>query len=176
MPRRKDPLFIPEKGDTERSRDWRLLVEKVQKCKEQGLPEHMIVNLVKTNTTIVKRILEDDKMADEAAREVFEKKIPTIKNIQMLSLGLINQTLKDMACDDELRKTMISKISDLGVLTKVISDLNTLMRLDLGQSTQNVVVHQHSYQETRELLQELKKKDPVFDYPELPEAKEPNVS
>lgn len=140
------------------------------KCKEKGMELNTIVALVGEDKSAVKRIIEDEEIADERARNTFTTKIPTINNIINLSLNAINATLKDMAVDDELRQKMLSKVSDVALLVKAVESLNTLLRLELGKSTQNIEV-KNSYQQTRKVLQEIAKVDPVFEYPELPEPK-----
>ncbi len=157
------------RADWEKTPEWKRTVDRVLKCKEKGLEMDAIVAIVGEDKHAVKRIIEDEELADERAREEFERKIPTIQNIISLSLGAINNTLKDMTVDDELRKRMLGKVSDVSLLVKAVESLNTLLRLELGKSTQNIAV-KNSYQQTREVLQEIAKVDPVFDYPTLPEG------
>lgn len=157
------------RANWEKTPEWQRTVDRVLKCKEKGLEMDAIVAIVGEDKHAVKRIIEDEELADERAREEFDRKIPTIQNIISLSLGAINDTLKDMAVDDELRKRMLGKVSDVALLVKAVESLNTLLRLELGKSTQNIAV-KNSYQQTREVLQEIAKVDPVFDYPTLPEG------
>jgi hypothetical protein len=49
--------------------------------------------------------------------------------------------------------------------------MTVLLRLDNNQSTSNVVNIHASYQATKTVIDELKQRDPVFDYPDLPEGR-----
>ena len=156
----------------DRTPEWRTLVEKAFKLKEQGMDVEHIATTLKADPHAVMRILEDENEAKQYATRTWNEKIPTIKNIIGLSLNALNETLKDIAVDDSLRKIMLAKVSDIAQLTKVVVDLNMLLRLELNQSTENKAIsHQHSYEQTRVALQELKKVDPIFEYTALPEKK-----
>lgn len=148
---------------------WRDVVKKVQKLNASGMTEDAIFDVVRTDRHVIRKILKDEALAEKYAADVFAAKVPKIQEIISLSLESIHQTLKDIATNEDVRREMIKRASDVGALVKAVTDLNTLLRLELGKSTQNVEVHNHSYQKTREAIQELKKVDPVFDYPELPE-------
>lgn len=169
------PLESPSlKAHSKKTPAWRQAAKRILTLKGSGFSEAQISKLTDANIDFVRKVVSDDEIADEISVEIYEKKIPTMQEIINLSLHSINQTIKEMAADESLRKVMLGSMKDVALLTKVVSDLNTLVRLELGQSTQNVEVHQHThtYQETREAIQELKKIDPVFDYPELPPPKE----
>lgn len=62
----------------------------------------------------------------------------------------------------------VKNLASIGV------DLNEMLRLEMGQSTQNIEVVQYSYNETKVMLEDLKKIDPVFEYPELDDVEEAN--
>ena len=148
----------------EETPEWRKTVDRVMKCRDKGLSLESIVAIVKEDKHAVKRIIEDDDIAQERAELAFENKVPTINNIINLSLACINDTLKDMAACEELRRRMLGRVSDISLLAKTVESLNMLLRLELGKSTQNVAV-KNSYQQTRQVLQEIAKVDPVFEYP-----------
>ena len=156
--------------------EWLETVDKVKKFQERGYGWEEIVQFTKFKDHVVKRIMEDETIAAELARENYKKKIPTIKEIVGLGLSQLRDTMKEIAADPELRRQLLSTAKDIGTFAKVVTDLNTLLRLELGESTQNVSSISRNFQETRVVLQELKKKDPIFDYPELaePVKEEPN--
>ena len=156
--------------------EWLETVDKVKKFQERGYGWEEIVQFTKFKDHVVKRIMEDETIAAELAWENYKKKIPTIKEIVGLGLSQLRDTMKEIAADPELRRQLLSTAKDIGTFAKVVTDLNTLLRLELGESTQNVSSISRNFQETRVVLQELKKKDPIFDYPELaePVKEEPN--
>jgi hypothetical protein len=148
--------------------EWRLYVERVLNSRDAGLKLDSIHAIVGGDKSAIKRILEDEEECEIRDRQIYSEKVPTIKSIINLSLNAINETLKDITIDKELRKQMLSKASDIGALVKAVDSLNLLLRLELDQSTKNVAVV-HNYQDTRKALQDIAKVDPVFSYPELPE-------
>jgi hypothetical protein len=148
--------------------EWQKKVSTVMRLKEKGYDENQIQMVTQFEPIEVRRICNDESIAVTTARENLKNKIPLIKDIVGMGLEAIKETLKTLQ-NPEVRANMLAKVSDVAALTKVITDLNTLLRLEQGQSTENISTVTRSYQETRMVLQELKKKDPVFDYPELPE-------
>jgi len=148
--------------------EWQKKVRTVMNLKEKGFDEQQIQMVTQFEPIEVRRIVQDEKVALATAKENFKSKIPVIKDIVGMGLDAIRETLKTLN-DPEVRTTMLANVRDLATLTRVVTDLNTLLRLEQGQSTENISSVSHSFQETRMVLQELKKKDPVFDYPELPE-------
>lgn len=113
----------------------------------------------------VNRIVEDETRSREVIRRTWEKKVPLMQDIVGMGLEMLRDTLKECVLDSEMRRQMIgNSVKDLAALTKVVGDLNLLLRLEEGKSTQNVAVNK-SYQDTRHALQTLAKVDPVFSYP-----------
>lgn len=129
-------------------------------------PEAFVDKVLRAN----KCKIEIDNTIKQVTKEVFKQKIPTLKNIVGTTLNILNECLQELS-DPERRKEMVQSVSDLKHLSSIITDLNNLIRLELGQSTENIEVKQIGYQETRIILQELSKIDPVFEYPKLPDAK-----
>lgn len=126
-----------------------------------------IIALTGIDSHEVHQIVRDENIAKLAAKKNFEERLPLIKEIVGLGLEQINRVFKDMSTDEVYRAVMITSAKDLTAITKVISDLNTLLRLDQGQSTEHVLTH--TYQETRTILEDFRKRDVVFDLPALPE-------
>lgn len=160
----------------DKTREWKKVVDRVLDLKERGKPIEYIVEKTRADVSIVRRILEDENFAEMRAKEVFERKVPVLQDILGLGLACLNTTLKEMANSDEVRKQYLGSVSDIHKLAATLKEVNTLIRLELGESTQNISLKQHtthSYQDTRVAIQELKKIDPVFDYPELPSPPEP---
>lgn len=144
------------------------------------MPVDQIVALTQIPEQQVIRILREDQfkkgmseIKKKVVKETFRDKVPILKEIVELSLSAIRDTLKELDTD-EGRRALIQGTRDLQALSKVATDLNTLLRLELGESTANVVSISHSYQETRVAIQELQKMDPVFEYPEIPTPEKDN--
>lgn len=138
------------------------------KLKTKGFEEHQIANLTSIPPMEISRIFNDEKVAAAIAKENYEKKIPIMKDVVGMGLEVIKNCLIEMM-DPEIRKGMVKNVKDLATLQGVVQDLSMLLRLEEGKSTENISISKRSYQETRFAIQELKKIDPVFDYPELPE-------
>lgn len=146
-----------------RSPEWQKQVRQVLALKERGFSEHEICCITKIEDHgSVKRILEDDESCNLLMRKHWEEKIPTIRNIIGMSLHGVEETLKELQ-DPDVRKAMITNMRDLSLLTKIVTDLNMLLRLEEDKSTQNIAVNK-SYAQTRGVLQDLAKVDPVFQY------------
>ncbi len=159
---------------------WEQKVEAVMKWKVVGASVEEIIAKTGLGEVIVQRILRE-KTVGKAVKDIktdiinaaFEEKVPVLKEIVGHSLHAIRESLKELA-DPEVRKVMLSRMSDISSLANTLKGINELLRLELGQSTQNIDIksQKNSYQETRIVLQELSKKDPVFSYPELPPVEE----
>lgn len=108
------------------------------------------------------------KIEKSVIEETFKDKIPLLKKIVGCSLHLTSEFLMRMCEDEDFKASQLKSLSDVRELSKLAVDLNTLQRLELGQSTQNLEVVSHSYQQTKVIIDDLRKKDPVFEYPELP--------
>lgn len=145
--------------------DWKKQVNTVLACRERGLEEDQIIALTQYDPHAIRRIIEDETIAEERAKKNFAEKVPVIKDIVGMSLEVIRETLKEMCADPEFRRQMVENAKALTSLTGVIKDLNELLRLDQGQSTANVAMESRGYQETRIAIQNLKTLDPVFEYP-----------
>lgn len=120
--------------------EWQKQVHQVLSLKEKGFEESDICAVTDIDINVVKRIIEDEDSDKTLIKKHWENKIPTIKDIIGMGLYGIQETLKDMQ-DPEIRREMISKVSDLAALTKMVTDLNMLLRLEEGKSTQNVAVN-----------------------------------
>lgn len=154
----------------QRTPEWLQLVEKVKTLEKTGLSSEQIAAITNENAHAVKRIIEDEQIADQWARRAFDQKIPKIQRIITLSLTGIEEQLTEMSKSPKLRREMLGTARDVVALGELATKLNTLLRLELGQSTANVSQKvEHTYTKTREVLQKLKKADPIFDFPTLPE-------
>ena len=118
---------------------------------------------------VKKRFLDDrmEELQNKIKQEVYEDKIPLLKDIVGMSLQQVKESLQELAKDPE-RKAKMS-IRDIRDLAGVGRELNDLLRLELGQSTENIAVKTvtHSHQSMHVLLEDLRKMDPVFEYPKL---------
>ncbi len=101
-----------------------------------------------------------EKIQSQITKEVFEDKVPILKDI-------VDRTLvgvRDFLMTEEAKPTTIQEARQLASLA---SELNEMTRLELGQTTSNVAVVQMSLKEVQDIFTNLKKIDPVFVYPEL---------
>jgi hypothetical protein len=149
---------------------WRQLVDQVTMAKKKGLTDEQVYMMIGADRQIVSQIIHCEEFADRKARKAFAEKVPLLQEIIGLSLNALHRTLKEMENDDELRKKMISKASDILTLVKATEGINTLLRLDLNQSTANIatkVEHNVRLSETKAVLDNMAKLDPVFSYPEI---------
>ena len=162
---RKQPLFTPQE-----------LAERDEVIR-RGL-EGLSVRQIELETAIpfqtVKKYLmsaEFQRAITEQRKELnellLESKIPTLKNIVALSLNSIQDYLMKLQDPEEKEKLTSKQAKDLACIAK---DLNELLRLELGQSTQNVQIVQFSLEQTRHIFEDLRAIDPVMEYPDLPPA------
>lgn len=166
-------MVKPIKAD---NASWKNAVSMVMKCAVKDFTVDQTVALTEIDECVVRQIIKDEtvkrgvqEIKDKIKEEAFKEKIPIIKEIMGLSLYAILETMREVSEDPELRRTVLSSAKDITTMTQAATNLNNLLRLDLGQSTENILIKNHTIQETQGILQELKIKDPVFDYPELPE-------
>lgn len=149
--------------------EWRRKVEAVAALKKRGFTEDAITHIAEVPAMEVTRIIEDETTAREIARENYQNQVPLMKDIIGMGLEALGRCLKEIVTDDGVRREVLARVSDMTAMKNIIQDLSMLVRLEEGKSTQNVAVSQRSYQETRIAIQELKRMDPVFEYPDLPE-------
>lgn len=122
----------------------------------------------------VKKIAEKAQ-AQELARSLnrdislalFADKVPALRQTIGLTLEIINQRLQSMLSNEEEIKSFGPK--ELVQIASLLKSTNEILRLESGQSTQNVAIA-HSYEAARAALNQLRPKDPIFDYPQLPDA------
>lgn len=135
--------------------DLRLSTKRVEQCAKKA-------NLLQ----------EAKAIKQEVKNEIFRDKVPLLKDIVNLSLNSVKEFLTELAQTPErlhaLSLIEVKNLASIGV------DLNEMLRLEMGQSTQNIEVVQYSYNETKVMLEDLKKIDPVFEYPELDDVEEAN--
>ena len=102
-----------------------------------------------------------DAQIEEARESIIKDKIPVINSIAAVNLN----TLLEFSCNlakDEQRKALLT-VKDAKDLASLISDLNTLIRLETGQATSNVAIT-HFTGSSEELLKtakEIIEMDPV---------------
>lgn len=89
---------------------------------------------------------------------LLKEKVPMLKNIVTLSLASVQDYL--MGLQDPVKKQALTT-KDIKDISGIAKDINELLRLELGQATQNVQVVQYTYEQTRIVLEDLRK-DPVF--------------
>jgi hypothetical protein len=94
--------------------------------------------------------------------EVYKDRIPMMKEIIGKGLMKVKEFVDNFTPSD---------MGEARILEKMVTDLNGMLRLDTGQSTQNIAVagevaHNMSF-DIKELQKRLSQVDPVFSYPEL---------
>lgn len=105
-------------------------------------------------------------------KEILQDKIPILKEIAELSLVAVRDKLLELS-DPEKNAEMLKTMRDIKDLSNIAQGLNEMLRLELGQSTQNVAVNaQMSLEQTITIFKELANKDRVFEYPLLDEGNE----
>lgn len=114
----------------------------------------------------VAKAVQKAKLKDEAkalrreiAEEVYKEKVPMMQDI----VGLCLAKLKDFVSAIEPEE--IETIQDAKALKDIACDLNTMLRLELGQSTDNIAINaqaQYTIEHTQKLLSDLRPKDPIF--------------
>lgn len=151
--------------------EWRDKVQKVMSLKQRGFDEKQIAAVSLIPCMEIERIMEDETNFRAVAKANYEKKIPLLQDVLGSGLEIIRQCFKELQ-DPEVRRRMITKVSDIAAVKTVVNDVAMLLRLEEGKSTQNVASSvTHNYQNTRKALSDLRKMDPIFDYPVLPEGK-----
>ena len=151
---------------------WRQIVDQVTIAKKKGLTDQQVYDLVGVDRQIVSQIIHSEEVADRKARKLFTERIPMLQDVVALSISAIRKVLKEMEESDEFRREMIKKPADLLTLAKTAESMNTLLRLDLNQSTANVatrIEHNVRLSETKAVLDNMAKLDPVFSYPQITE-------
>lgn len=152
-----------ERSQWQQSTEWKRKIEVVLNLKERDYSLENIIKTTKYPEWEVRRIYEDEKSAIITAAEMLEMKLPVIKDILGMGLTALRARLVEIVGDPEELRKVLKTVQDMNALTKIIEVMNTLTRLEEGKSTQNTAIA-HSYQATREAIQELKKKDPIFEY------------
>lgn len=162
LPRKRK--LLPEKIHWRETPEWQQQVYQVLKLKERGFDVTQTVQVTQIAEMEVKRILEEEEINRSIIQRQWANKIPIMRDVVAMGLNGIHETLKEMA-NPEVRQKMIRNVADLSALTKIVESLNMLLRLEEGKSTSNVSNKvTHTVQETKVLLRDLAKIDPVFEY------------
>ena len=112
-----------------------------------------------------------EKRDKKLAQEVLKEKIPVLQAITRLSLNAVKDWLEETVEDAALKAVRIANVRDVRALTSIAKELNEMLRLELGESTQNVKHDvEFSIDQTKKVLREIKSVDPIFDYPEIEDA------
>lgn len=154
--------------------EWKAKVHKVNTLKTAGFSEELIAAVSDVPGMEVRRIVEEEQATKALAKENYKNKLPMMKDIIGMGLDTLIKTMRELVSDDVRRQYVLSNVGEMVQMKNLVKDLEMLVRLEEGKSTENIAVG-HSFQKTREAIIELKKVDPVFDYPDLPPAlPEPN--
>jgi len=146
----------------------RIIAEKyLQGCTKEdiliqtGFPVTIIEKAIKTYG--LQKVIEDREK--QITKRLLKEKVPVLKEIVNLALENTRTFLEELS-DPEIRANRLKTIRDARDLSQIASDLNSLLRLELGQATQNVKHEvELSLDETKKVFDELRKVDKVFEYP-----------
>lgn len=117
-----------------------------------------------------KRVVREQVV--RATREILEAKVPILEEITELTLTAVRDWLKETIdpANAELRNQRLAEAKDVRALAQIARELNDMLRLELGKQTSNTPVVQYNFDQAKVLLQNLRERDPVFEYPELLDA------
>lgn len=122
-----------------------------------GLTYHKVFQIIKRS--LLRK--EAKKQRRDYADKIYEEKIPLAKSIVGKSLTKL---------DNFLTTYTPSNIEDAKGLAKIATDVTTLLRLELGQATQQVEIMHKTQRDVNVILHELKDNDPFVDYPDIVEG------
>lgn len=100
---------------------------------------------------------EAKRQREEYADIIYSQKLPLAKSIVGKSL---------VEVDNFLTTFKPSNVQEAKDLVKMATDMTTLLRLELGQSTQQIEIIHKTQKDITVILQELKEADPFMDYEE----------
>lgn len=144
--------------------EWKAQTEAIMKLQSKGYDTDTICTLTQIPHATIKRIIDEEDLTNQLIKKQWKEKVPLMRDVITMGLYGIRETLKQFA-DPQVREQMIQSPQDLVALTKVVESLNMLIRLEEGKSTANVATnHNHSFKQTKDMLIELSKMDPVFEY------------
>lgn len=98
---------------------------------------------------------EAKKQREEYADYIYSQKLPLAKSI-------VGKTLVEV--DNFLTTFKPSNVQEAQSLVKMATDLTTLLRLETGQSTQQIEIIHKTHKDVTVILEELKATDPFMDY------------
>lgn len=127
-------------------------------ARECRTPERTVLSIIRKANAET----EAKKQREEITNAVYAAKIPTAKEVvgySLESLAEFVKTHKPNSWEDAQR------------LTKIATDMQMLLRLELGQSTQNIDLVSRTQRDVNVIIQDLATNDPFVDYPALPEGK-----
>lgn len=134
------------------------------------IPKEFVIELLDAKTAI--------HVAEKAKKEFFDEivgdKIPALKQIVGLSLHTVKEFLLELAQDKERIKNL--QVFEAKQLTTICTEVNQMLRLEVGESTQNVAVVNYTFEDTKKVLKDLKAIDPIFEYPEIRNESESGAS
>lgn len=139
-----------------------------------GLTPKQIAGKNSVSEKVVRSIIAKvglKSIAEEHRQELFSKtlqeKIPLLREVMGLTLLSLKDFLEALYSDEE-RKAALT-VKEAKDLSSIAKDLNEIIRLELGQSTQNIEMVTKVEHDVTFILEDLRKKDPFVDYPQLPE-------
>lgn len=126
-------------------------------AKRLGIRSYLVFQIVKK--ALLRK--EAKKQRRDYADKIYGEKIPLAKSIVGKSLTKL---------DNFLTAYTPTNIEDAKGLAKIATDVTTLLRLELGQATQQVEIMHKTQRDVNVILHELKDNDPFVDYPDTIEG------
>lgn len=126
---------------------------------ETAVALNLSVNRVASAVKKFKAKEEAKVIRQKVVEEVYEDKIPLMKDIVGISLSKLKQFISAVEIEN------IETIQEAKALKDIACDLNSMLRLELGQSTENIAINaqaQYTIEHTQKLLADLRPKDPIF--------------
>lgn len=99
----------------------------------------------------------------EYADRIYSEKLPLAKSIVGKSLTKLDQYLTTFSP---------SSIQDAKDLSKIATEMTTLIRLELGQPTEQIGIMTQTQKNVTVIVEELKNNDPFVDYPALEDGRD----
>jgi len=119
--------------------------------KKVGVPLYKVIGILQKASAQS----EAKKQREEYADLIYSQKMPLAKSIVGKSL---------MEVDEFLTTFKPSNVQEAKDLVKMATDMTTLLRLELGQSTERIEIIQKTHKDVTIILEELRQTDPFMDY------------
>lgn len=120
--------------------------------------------MAKEESSIMKTLV--NKTVDDYVENKFSyDKSPVSEEIVVSGLSSMKEFMKELE-DPQIRKLRLSTIQDAKALSSIIKEQNEILRVEQGKAN-SFVKHEVelSLDQTKKVFSDLRRIDPVFDYP-----------